>query len=525
MYDKNLMGDFAPNLQVLNTFHVATPYRFTTNAQGLRNLRDIPREKGEGVFRILCLGDSFTMGWGVDDEDAYPEVLYRILSARFPDFRFEVANAGNIWSNVLDQIDYFREKGKALRPDLVISQFYVNDILHEMAREVVSRQALRLEARSGSFRRKLDALLGKTSLYRLAAMLRVRFEKIREKGYMDGRNVPGEAAARIPDDDVNGLLVRPDETEATCARKKAALFLEENNACLSRFWNNYLRGVDLLEKEVRESGAQFLFLAVPDRSNTANYFNAHACAFSERFSRPGAAYLDMTPVFRSLADDDYERFYIPDGHAAPLGQRLMAESVADAFLLYRSGQGKTVFELKPPLYLEDCGARFSLDLAFDGGAFSLAPSSGDAPEFSSEVLASNMTVSDDGAFLRRDESGPAPGAVALRLTFSSPQAGLDVISNRRIFNDPLGRSSAALLFGTEEGEARVLYHYRSNLNGTWNQSQQTKISELRFPEPRKEIFLKLVFTGQAGVLIRSRGEKDYPEVFRLVFHPAKPGMG
>ena len=45
-----------------------------TNSLGYRD-DEFTREKREGVFRILTIGDSFTAGAGARREDAYPQVL------------------------------------------------------------------------------------------------------------------------------------------------------------------------------------------------------------------------------------------------------------------------------------------------------------------------------------------------------------------------------------------------------------------------------------------------------------------
>jgi hypothetical protein len=47
----------------------------TTNGQHLRGRSDHAFEDSEDKYRIICLGDSFTMGYGVADEDSYPALL------------------------------------------------------------------------------------------------------------------------------------------------------------------------------------------------------------------------------------------------------------------------------------------------------------------------------------------------------------------------------------------------------------------------------------------------------------------
>jgi hypothetical protein len=59
----------------------------TINAQGFRGKREYAKAPPPGVTRILCSGDSFTLGWGVDDDDTWCALLER-------DPALEVVNMG-----------------------------------------------------------------------------------------------------------------------------------------------------------------------------------------------------------------------------------------------------------------------------------------------------------------------------------------------------------------------------------------------------------------------------------------------
>ncbi|MCP4112248.1 MAG: hypothetical protein GY749_43115 [Desulfobacteraceae bacterium] len=61
--------------QVINGYGGAV--RWTNNSQGFRNDSDFLQTPPEGVFRILSLGDSFTAGYRVGQEDTYSYLLER----------------------------------------------------------------------------------------------------------------------------------------------------------------------------------------------------------------------------------------------------------------------------------------------------------------------------------------------------------------------------------------------------------------------------------------------------------------
>jgi len=93
-----------------------------------RGFRSPPFEdaKHPGVFRILCLGDSSTFGMNVNDADAYPQVLQRLLDERVPG-RFEVLNLGVPGYSSRQGLELLRRQALAYQPDLVVFAFGTND--------------------------------------------------------------------------------------------------------------------------------------------------------------------------------------------------------------------------------------------------------------------------------------------------------------------------------------------------------------------------------------------------------------
>lgn len=95
----------------------------TTNAEGLRG----PERTATATGAVWCLGDSFTMGFGVEDGEDFPALLRAEAARRRPEAPVEVLNAGvgaigsGAWLRRLEaEID-------ARRPRLVILQLTSND--------------------------------------------------------------------------------------------------------------------------------------------------------------------------------------------------------------------------------------------------------------------------------------------------------------------------------------------------------------------------------------------------------------
>ncbi len=96
------------------------------NSDGFRD-RDFSVEKPAGTRRVVCLGDSYTYGWGVDVRDSYPKQLERALSV--DDHPAEVLNLGVFGYNADQCRVTLRRQGLKYSPDLVIYSFYWDDLL------------------------------------------------------------------------------------------------------------------------------------------------------------------------------------------------------------------------------------------------------------------------------------------------------------------------------------------------------------------------------------------------------------
>ncbi len=95
---------------------------YRTNRLGLRG----PEPILDGpVPRILVLGDSVTMGWGVAFEAAYPAQLESVLEQS--GHPAEVVNAGILAYGIHQYQPWLEELRTHVQPDLVLVGYYPND--------------------------------------------------------------------------------------------------------------------------------------------------------------------------------------------------------------------------------------------------------------------------------------------------------------------------------------------------------------------------------------------------------------
>lgn len=93
-----------------------------TNAMGFRG-RPFEAIKPAGVYRIAAVGDSFTFGNGIKQDDRYTE----LLQARLPS-HFEVLNFGIAGANTPEHRVLVNRLVKEVHPDFILLQWYVNDV-------------------------------------------------------------------------------------------------------------------------------------------------------------------------------------------------------------------------------------------------------------------------------------------------------------------------------------------------------------------------------------------------------------
>jgi lysophospholipase L1-like esterase len=93
-----------------------------TNADGFRD-DDYPVAKGERR-RILFLGDSLTLGWGVEKEETFEHLLEARLNAITPT---EIINLGIGNYNTTQEVHLLVDKGLKYDPDQVVLFYFIND--------------------------------------------------------------------------------------------------------------------------------------------------------------------------------------------------------------------------------------------------------------------------------------------------------------------------------------------------------------------------------------------------------------
>lgn len=124
--NKGCIGEFEPNRSVI--VDSDQPYRLTTDRHGFR-WSGSP-DSMEDRFKILCLGDSFTFGFSMDDRTTYPFYLRHLLRNVHP----FVANAGVSGYGVRSELEAYEAKYSGIGWDIVVVQPLANDMSENFPR-------------------------------------------------------------------------------------------------------------------------------------------------------------------------------------------------------------------------------------------------------------------------------------------------------------------------------------------------------------------------------------------------------
>ncbi len=123
-FDSQLGWRGIPNLECTFTdrsFSVS----LSTNSRGFRD-REHSLQKSRGVTRVMCVGDSFTRGYGIDQDKIFTSILEEKFSRI--DSSVEIINAGLGGYSTDHALLYLQLEGFDYSPDIVICQAAENDL-------------------------------------------------------------------------------------------------------------------------------------------------------------------------------------------------------------------------------------------------------------------------------------------------------------------------------------------------------------------------------------------------------------
>lgn len=302
-----------------------------TSDLSLRN-KNVSLEKLNDTERILFVGDSFTMGWGVAEKKTFARITEKLLREKFPDGKIEVIN-GALMNTSLDY-DYLfvKNTGLVFKPDIIVVGFYpYNDII-DLAYESSWKD------------NDSDGLPGKASLL---------LGYVAGDGTLRSRPVPASASDPIfKRSFLIGFLVQkliPRQELEQKFPRKLCLYKEKcHDEDLGKQRVNLL--LDGIYRLAIKNGAKFLVVRIPeeflvDDKSRLNYNIAVPLApaeqnyyarFEKYYKEKGINSLDLLPGFKHHKGENL--YIFGDGHFSEEGNKLAAQLIAEKLAQYIDGQ-------------------------------------------------------------------------------------------------------------------------------------------------------------------------------------------
>lgn len=310
-YDPELGWVSRPNVSLPDLYGPGISLK--TNAQGFRSDHDVPKRAPQGKARVICSGDSFTLGYGVDNDHTWCQRLAAL------DPRLETVNMGQGGYGVDQAYLWYVRDGDSLEHSTHLFAVITGDF-HRMRRTAFlghGKPILVLENGALAVR---NVPVPKTRLS-VSPMLERRFQSAAE-----------------------GL--RTGQLIATFRKRFARGQADGDHAHFdAETWQVAAKLFERLDTMNRSRGSKLIVVYLPTWEDyfwhESDPWRAQMRAASEKV---GFAYVDLVSPFRSLALDEMKKLVIPEGspgarHYSTAGHEWIAERLHSALAELRRSAG------------------------------------------------------------------------------------------------------------------------------------------------------------------------------------------
>ncbi len=272
------------------------------NSKGLRD-REFPYEKPAGTRRVLCLGDSFTFGYGVEAGETFAKLLERALDdSAAGGARWEVLNAGIGSTGTAHQLARYESDGRRYSPDIVVVCFCpANDFFDNIS--------------SGLYTIESDTLVRHDAVRTRARGIQRFTRFVPGYRYLSSRshllNLVRYRVAAMNYHELNRQVSQSAKPDSVVAR---------HNEMTRRL-------LDAFERSCGRAGSEFVVMFMPPpRTGDAARWTAEMIAHCET---RGIDVLDLAPPFEAARQEGIQTYYRFEGHWNATGHEVAARALHD----------------------------------------------------------------------------------------------------------------------------------------------------------------------------------------------------
>jgi lysophospholipase L1-like esterase len=316
---QKIIGPFAPNQKVILKFHI--PYKVSINSMGLRG-REFSINKPPGVYRLLCLGDSITFGFGINSEEqVFTSILEDELNNMGTSKKFEVINGGIGGTTISDQYAFLQKKCLKINPDLVILTFCRNDVDELANTSAFEEIETYVAQKRGTF-----AIIEKTNTYKLMANV-YRLMVVLNKALRKRLSAKWGAWYKK----ISRLLARKQNNYAADNIRAAKQRIEERKQRRKLLWAKYKDYLSKMKSVLKQKDIKFVLAVVlfdnpllKDREAKNAQINSTLQQYAEELDIP---MINYSSVFNHKVQEENLTFAPVDPHPSAYGHKMMAQSL------------------------------------------------------------------------------------------------------------------------------------------------------------------------------------------------------
>ena len=288
------------------TYHHLSPrfrVRFDINSHGVRSSREIPYDKPDNTFRVVAFGDSFTMGYGANEDETYLHFLEQALK-RKTSCDIEVINLAVSGHGTAEEIIALENEGVRYSPDLVLMQWHRTDLQDNLKSKLFKLDGRELVRDQQTYLPQVGIRerLFQNPAFRFVAGNSMFYSLLRSKiSIMLQRDQFSEALAEaIDEENERGEDERVDDIPTALA----------------------IALIDRMHDTARDHGAEFAILDVPWKLSMTSFVTT----FPEGSEHAGLVYSPLEDFAQHYGEELY--WELPGGHFTPLGNRVVGEGLA-----------------------------------------------------------------------------------------------------------------------------------------------------------------------------------------------------
>lgn len=313
---------------VKSIYDAFAPFTITSNELGLRD-KPLKKEKTPNTKRVLFLGDSFAMGWGVAHEEAYAKQVQQIWNESNPSNPIETINAGLVFSAQGYQYLFLKHTLETIKPDIIVSGFYpFNDIYdvqfstqwtqiddHGLPKKIEAKNTY--VDRDGNLRLSYNALINTIPFLRNSRLLLLAFHT--------WTHITEKDDASLPDAYLRICIYKPQCHKLDPGKEMVKkLFFGIRDIAQEK--NIPLLVMRKPAEFIIVSGVRMPKYGIPYTLTPEDKKFSHQ-EFADFFAQARIPYLDLRDTF--LAHQEEKLFYDNDDHWNPTGHRIAAQAISE----------------------------------------------------------------------------------------------------------------------------------------------------------------------------------------------------